>query len=196
MVAVVLRRHLDQISADDVQAGEPAQEGLHFPDSQSPDFRCSRSRCKGRVDAIDIACDIYPPIANDLSCFRDDHFNTVFIDVFCVDDRHPRFVRKLPQVFRRAANADLDGACRVDHTFKDCMAERSAMMKLASVERPARVAMRINMDQSNGFALSQRAKNRQRNGMVSTDRDRHNTGVHDTSYGLLDVPVTLEKIET
>ena len=63
-----------------------------------------------------------------------------------MDHGHAGFVGELPQIFGRAADADLDRARRVEHAVEHRVAERAAMVELGQVEGAAGVAMGVDMD--------------------------------------------------
>src|SRR6201998_2055210 len=60
---VVRWRDLDDIHPDEVQPGEPAQDGPRLPGREPSHFGCSGSRCKSRVERVDVEAEIGGPVA-------------------------------------------------------------------------------------------------------------------------------------
>ena len=92
-----------------------------------------------------------------------------------VDDGHAADVGELPQVLGAAANADLDGSCRVEHACKHRLTERAAVMEFRALEGAARVAMGIDVHQPDGPLGAQCLQDRIADRMVAADGERRNS---------------------
>ena len=85
----------------------------------------------------------------------------------------PEVVGELPEVFGVAANADLDGALRVEHAVEHGLTEGPAVVELAAFERTARVAMRVDVDHADRSILADGAQERKAHRMIAADRQRN-----------------------
>ena len=153
---IVLRRDLDDVAADDVEALQAAQDFQHFARGQPADFRRAGARREGRVEAVDVEGEVGRPVADDLSRLLDDGRDAQAGHFLGVDHGHAGLVGELPQIFGRAANADLDGARRVEHAVEHRVAERPAMVELGQVVGAAGVAMRVDVDHADRAASCRR----------------------------------------
>lgn len=73
---VVLRRHLDDVAADEIDALQPADQLQNLPRRQTSDFRRTGARRETRVEAVDIEGEIGRTVADDLLRLFDDRRNT------------------------------------------------------------------------------------------------------------------------
>jgi hypothetical protein len=89
-----------------------------------------------------------------------------------MDDGHAAGIGKFPEIFRAAANADLDAAFRVQYARQHRLAKRGAVVEFRPFVNAARVAMGVNMDHAHrpapfGKALHDRTRDRM---IAPTDR--------------------------
>src|SRR5690606_32495456 len=131
---------------DKIDALEAANELQNLARREAADFRRAGARREARVETVDIKGKIGRAVADDRLRLLDDGGHAETGDFFRMDDRHAGLVGELPEIFRRAANADLDRAGRVQHAVEHGVAEGAAMVELGLVEGPARVAVRVDMD--------------------------------------------------
>ncbi len=108
-----------------------------------------------------------------------------------MDHRHPGFIGELPEIFRRAPDADLDGAGRIEDAIQNRVAHGPAVMELRLVERAARVAMGVDMDEADGLLGADRLEDRMGYGMVATDGERNDTCFDDLADCCLDILMAL-----
>ena len=178
---VVLRRDLDHVAADDVRApsgraGSPApraSSGRRSPACRCParrpdrGCRCRRRRRSGRRRRPRGRARSRPAMPRP-------------VDLLGVDHGHAGIVGELPQIFRRAADADLDRALRVEHAVEHRLAERAAVVELRSgrSRRRCRNARRYGSCRPAG-PCADRLQDRQRDRMVAADRQRRDAGVDD-----------------
>src|SRR5688500_4421160 len=166
---IVLRSDLDHIAADDVDALQPAQDRLGLARHQAAHLRRAGARSESRVKTVDVEGDVGRAIADHAARGVDHAGDPYAVDLLGVDYCHAGIDREFPKIFRRAANADLHRALRIEHAVEHRLAEWSAMMKAAVVEWPHRVAMRIDLDHADRAdrppGASQGAQDRQRHGM-------------------------------
>jgi hypothetical protein len=87
-----------------------------------------------------------------------------------VDHRHAGIDREFPEIFRRAADADLHGALGIEDAVEHGLAEGSAMMELAVIERTGGVAVCVDVNHADRSATADGTQDRQRHRMVAPDR--------------------------
>ena len=110
---IVRRGDLDDVSAEKIQPLEASKERQSLPGSQASDFGRPRPRRESGIEGVDIERQVSGAIADDASGAFDRAPNTKVQELVGVNDRHSGLLGKLPQIFRRSANADLDGSGRV-----------------------------------------------------------------------------------
>ena len=98
-----------------------------------------------------------------------------------VDDGHAAVVGELPQIFGAAADADLDGALRIEHACKHRLAERAAVVELGALEGPACVAVSVDVHEPDRPLAAQGLQDRVADRVVAADcqaasRPRRNSG--------------------
>ena len=184
---VVLRRDLDDIAADDVDALQAVQDRLSLARGQASSLRRSGARREGRVEAVDVERDVGRAVADDLSRLFHDALDADPVDILDVQDGHPGFVGKPPEDLGRAADADLDRAFGVEHAGEHRLAERAAMVKFGPVDLAHRVAMRIDMDEADRPVVPERLQDRIGDRMVAADRQRPYSSRPDARVECLDV---------
>ena len=81
----------------------------------------------------------------------------------------PEFVGKTPEDLGWAADADLNRALGVEHAGEHRLAERAAMVKFGPVDLPHRVAMRIDVDETDRPVMPQRLQDRIGDRVVAAD---------------------------
>jgi hypothetical protein len=85
---VVLRRHLDEVAADDVDAREAAQDRLGLARGQAADLGRAGARREGRVERVDVEGEVDRPVADHRAGPGDDRRQPHGVDVLGVDTGH------------------------------------------------------------------------------------------------------------
>src|SRR5882724_6411027 len=152
---VVLRRDLDHVAADDVDALEAMQDRLGLARGETAGLRCPGAGREGRIETVDIERYVSRPIADDLSRLRHDPLDAHSLDILDVHDGHPGFVREPPEDLGWAADADLDRSLGVEDAGEHRLAERPAMVELGPVDLAHRVAMGVDMDEADRAVMPQ-----------------------------------------
>src|SRR5206468_4980027 len=114
--------------------------------------------------------DVRRPVTDHCTSFCNDRRYPHCGHVLHVQDSHTAVDREFPQILRTAVDANLNGTFRVQYPVEDRLAEWAAVMKLRSLERAARIAMRVDMNHANRSISTQRFENRVGNRMVATHR--------------------------
>ena len=164
---VVLRRDLHHIAAADVQAFEAVQNGQRFAGAQATDLRGSGAGCEDRVQAVDIERHIGRAIAHYGAGHAHDFGNTQCGYLLGMHHRHADIFGKLPQVFRRTADTDLDAARRVQHAVEHRQPERPAVVETGLVKRASGIAVRVDMHHAQRLRTPQGFHDRVGDGMVA-----------------------------
>jgi hypothetical protein len=191
-----LRSDLDNVTADDVEAGQAAEDAKRLCGSEPADFRCTGTRRKCRVQGIDVKADIGRALARYRARFFDHPLDTEFLNLFGVNNCHSRGIGKLPKILGIAANTDLYSPAGVQHAVKYGLPERAAMVKLAALERAAGIAMSIDVDHANRTIAANGAKQRQSYRVIAANRERNDSGLDDVANIPLDILVGTGQIET
>ena len=92
---------------------------------------------------------------------------------------HPGFVGEAPEDLGRAADADLDRALGIEHAGEHGLAERPAMVEFGPVDLAHRVAMGVDMDETDRALAPQRLQDRIGDRMIAADRQRPHPGRRD-----------------
>src|SRR5262249_2426577 len=111
------------------------------------------------------------------------------------DAGHAALVGELPQVFGPAADADLDCALRIQYPGQHGLPERPAVMELGTLERAARVAMGVDVHETDGLLRTHRLQDWQRDRMVAPDAHRPHPRRHKLCIERLDILMALLKAE-
>src|SRR5260221_624928 len=128
-----------------------------------------------RVDGIgpvDVEGDIGRAVADDLARLGDDALDAELRHVLDMDHRHAAVVGELPEELGRAANADLDGARRVEHAVEHGEAEGAAVMELGALVLARGVAMGVDMDEPDRPLGAERFEDRIGDRVVAADGQR------------------------
>ena len=87
----------------------------------------------------------------------------------------PLVVGKPPENLGRAADADLDRALGVERARQHRLAKRPAMVEFRAIDRPHRVAMRVDVDKPERPLLPKRLQDREGDRMIATPTDTGRT---------------------
>ena len=98
-------------------------------------------------------------------------------------------IAELPHtsLVQAATDADLDSAFGVEHAGKHRLAEWAAVVKFGAVDFAHRVAMRVDMDETNWAVLPEGLQDRIGDRMIAADRQWPHPGHLDPPIGRFDV---------
>ena len=130
---VVLRRDLDHVAADEVEALEPAAAAPAPRAWSGRRLRACRCRARRPGRALSMSNETIDRAVAHHARAPGPRWpsHAERVDLLGVDHGHAGVVGELPQVLRRAADADLDRALGVEHAVEHGVAERAAVVELA-----------------------------------------------------------------
>src|SRR2546423_2482509 len=182
LARVVLRLHLDQVEADELDSAEAAHQPQRIAAARSADFRRPGPWGESRVDEIDVEGKKHGTVADPPADFGQhiiDATRQQLLGWNQMKPERPRTAAVLRSV-QRTTDPELDGAFRIDQPFLDRTLAPGAMgIALAPVAIPG-VGVRVEIDQSNrAMPLADRPQLAERNAVVAPDGQRDDARVQD-----------------
>src|SRR3546814_3943161 len=102
-------------------------------DLQAANLRRAGPRRKGRIDAVDVEGNVSRSVTHHRERLLDHLGDAEGRHLLSVDHRHAAVEGELPEVLRRAANADLDRAGGIEHAVRseEHTSELQSLMRIS-----------------------------------------------------------------
>src|SRR6266550_2361471 len=148
---VILRLHLDQVEADELDVAQSANQPQGVAAARSPDFRRPGARGKAWIHEIDVERQKHGARTDPLAHFRKDIVDAALEELLGRNQMKPERPRSAAVLgtVERATDSELHGSLRLDQAFLDGAFTPGAVgVALAPVAVPG-VGVRVEVDQSN-----------------------------------------------
>ena len=173
-----MRRDLDHVAANDVEAGQTNEQILAFPRRQPAYLRRSGARGEGGIEAVDVETHVDRPLPHDLSRPGDHCRHAHGLEFLDVDNRHAGVIGEFPDELGGATDADLDAAPGIDDAIEHGVTHGGAVIELGLVELAARVAMGVDVHQAHGLLAAHRLEYGMADRVIAADTERPYPGGH------------------